>query len=358
MFGRALFIPCTRYVLGHSFLTSHLHTGKVPFLYHASWHKEAVRLLVAFGKFTPCKEVGGSADSAPVLVKGCHRNQIRNVNIVDKILGLFPEIQELGNSVRRQILDRCNTTHGKPLQVRVLPGKNGVHSGGSGLNSQCFNIMGAGHQVGFGWQFVGRVSPVRIAEGTELSAVNKCFKPLLDLLVVCRPADGRIADIISQLRCCRRICFGGRADNVYPVQRMKMIKMNQVVCLKLRTMKEVSNNSCVCRYLHANGVFNCPHRGQCMRQRSDAAGALNKMMCVLWIPSLKNQFDPPKHLSGTPGIYHFAPCHFHFDAKVAFNSGNRIYRYSFCHIISPPFFSKKAFNQISLRLFTFLDKRD
>ena len=79
-----------------------------------------------------------------------------------------------------------------------------------------------------------------------------------------------------------------------------------------------------------------------MCQRSDAAGALNKMMRVPWVTSLENQFDPPEHLARAPGVLDFAAFDLYLDTKVAFDSGNWIYRYSFTHIISS-FFLKKDY---------------
>jgi hypothetical protein len=77
-----------------------------------------------------------------------------------------------------------------------------------------------------------------------------------------------------------------------------------------------------------------------MGVRSDPARALHKMMCIPGIASLQNQLNAPKHLSGTPGIDDFASRHLDFDPEVSFNSGNRIYRYSFGHMISSCFSAK------------------
>jgi hypothetical protein len=73
-----------------------------------------------------------------------------------------------------------------------------------------------------------------------------------------------------------------------------------------------------------------------MGVRSDPAGALNEMLCIPWIPPLKNQLNPPEHLPGAPGIFHLAAFYLYLDTKVAFYSCNRINRYSFTHMSSPP----------------------
>ena len=78
---------------------------------------------------------------------------------------------------------------------------------------------------------------------------------------------------------------------------MQMIKMNNMIMLKLGAHQKVSNDSCVFGYLHANGVIDCPHRGQSMGVGSDAAGALYKMMGIPGVSSLQDQLDSPKHLA-------------------------------------------------------------
>jgi hypothetical protein len=64
---------------------------------------------------------------------------------------------------------------------------------------------------------------------------------------------------------------------------------------------------------------------------SDPAGALDKVMCVAGVAALENHFDATEHLTGAPGIDHLAAFDFHFNAQVAFYSGNRINNVSFTH---------------------------
>jgi hypothetical protein len=110
--------------------------------------------------------------------------------------------------------------------------------------------------------------------------------------------------------------------------------MDDVIVLILRTMQEVSEDSGIVGDLDADCVFDCPHRGQSMDIRSDAAGALHEMLGISGIPSLQHDFDTPKHLAGTPGIYNFTAGHFNLNAKVTFDPCNRINHYSLTHIIS------------------------
>ena len=76
-----------------------------------------------------------------------------------------------------------------------------------------------------------------------------------------------------------------------------MIKMNNMIMLKLGPHQKVSNDSCVFGYFNANGVIDCPHRGQSMGVRSDPAGALHKMVGIPGVASLQNKLDTPEHLA-------------------------------------------------------------
>jgi len=60
------------------------------------------------------------------------------------------------------------------------------------------------------------------------------------------------------------------------------------------------------------------------------------MMCIARIPPLKNHFNAAEHLPGAPGIDNFTSGDFHLDAKVAFDSGDRINYNSLAHMFSFP----------------------
>jgi hypothetical protein len=111
-----------------------------------------------------------------------------------------------------------------------------------------------------------------------------------------------------------------------------------MIMLELGAHQKVTNNARIIRYFDTNGIIDCPHRGQSMGVRSDAAGALYKMVGVPRVSALQNELDAPEHLARAPGIDNFASGYLDFDSKVTLNSGDRIYCYSLCHVV-PPFFS-------------------
>jgi hypothetical protein len=70
-----------------------------------------------------------------------------------------------------------------------------------------------------------------------------------------------------------------------------------MIMLELGTHQKVSNDACIFRYLNTDCIIDCPHRGQSMCVRSDAAGALNKMVRIPGISALQNELNTPEHLA-------------------------------------------------------------
>jgi hypothetical protein len=73
--------------------------------------------------------------------------------------------------------------------------------------------------------------------------------------------------------------------------------MDDVIMLELSTHEKVSNDTCIFWNFNANGIFDCPHRGQSMGVRSDPARALHEMMCIPRIASQQDYLYAPKHLA-------------------------------------------------------------
>jgi hypothetical protein len=67
---------------------------------------------------------------------------------------------------------------------------------------------------------------------------------------------------------------------------MQMIKMNNMIMLKLSAHKQVTDDARILRNFDTHGIIDCPHRGQRMCVGSDAAGALHKMVGIPGISAL------------------------------------------------------------------------
>jgi hypothetical protein len=119
-----------------------------------------------------------------------------------------------------------------------------------------------------------------------------------------------------------------------------MIKVDQMVMLELCTMHHVPDQSGVFGNLDTNSGFGCPHRGQSVGVRSDATGSRHEMVRITRVAPLENQLDTAEQLARAPRVDDFASGHFHFDAKVALDSGDRIHYNSFTHIYNLPLLFK------------------
>ena len=76
-----------------------------------------------------------------------------------------------------------------------------------------------------------------------------------------------------------------------------MVEMNNMVVLKLSAHQQIANDQRVLGDFNANGIVDCPHRGQSMGVRSNPAGTLHKMLGVPGIASLQDELDPAEHLA-------------------------------------------------------------
>jgi len=214
--------------------------------------------------------------------------------------------------------------------VRVLGAENGVEAGCPGLDAQGLHIVSRSHEVGLRRKFVRGMPPVGIGKRPQLAAFHKGSQPLLDGFEIDGASHLGVAHIIGERGRGLGISLQG-AHHVHPVQGVQMIKVDEMIVLELGAVEEIADDSGVVGNFYLDRIFDCPHRGQGMGQRSDPAGALDKMMGIPGIPAQKDQFDSAKHLAAAPGIDDFAAGDFHFNSQVPFYSCDRIDGDSFSH---------------------------
>ena len=88
--------------------------------------------------------------------------------------------------------------------------------------------MGYGNQVLFGCQFIGRMSPIAVGEDAELSAADKLREPFFQRREIADRTLRPGRKLLGQRRCLGGIGFEG-GDDVYPVERMQLVKMDDMV---------------------------------------------------------------------------------------------------------------------------------
>ena len=76
-----------------------------------------------------------------------------------------------------------------------------------------------------------------------------------------------------------------------------MIKVNNMIMLELGAHQKIANDACIFWYFNPHRIIDCPHRGQSMCVRSDAAGALHKMVGIPGVSALQDHLNTPEHLA-------------------------------------------------------------
>ena len=174
------FIPAVLDMLLDGVDVNRLHLTDAALENGAPREEEAVGFLGGLREFTVDQEVGGSTDLAPVFVESGHRQNVGDVDVVDEVHGLLPEVLELGNAVGGEVRGTGHAAHYQALDVRILAAENGMQARGAGLLPKGLEIVLYGEQVHFGRQLVGRMSPVAVGKNAQLTAVDEFFQPGLE----------------------------------------------------------------------------------------------------------------------------------------------------------------------------------
>ena len=66
-------------------------------------------------------------------------------------------------------------------RVRILAAEDGMQFHHIALPGECIQVMRHGHEVGFGRQLVGRMSPVAVGENAELPGFDEALQFLLHI---------------------------------------------------------------------------------------------------------------------------------------------------------------------------------
>ena len=186
-------------------------------------------------------------------------------------------------------------------------------------------IVGRGHEVGFGIQIVGRMSAeeVGVGEGTELSAFHESLDLGLNgtqsLLAGGAGGDGGV-----QLGGLGRIGLkrGGDVDEVESVQ---MIEVHHVIMQSLHAQHQVADQRGIAGQFDLHGVFQRAGGRQSMGIGAHAAGTGGEELGVARIAALENGFQSAEQGGAASGVLDPAVFDFHLDAEMALDTGERIH---------------------------------
>ena len=282
-----------------------------------------------------------AADGAPILVERRDRQQVRDIDLLDKGLGVVEQFahvsQALGiNRIGLVNIERARGSAHQVVRMRVFPAEDRMHLHDLLLPIQRFEIVRQAQQVDFRRQFHRRVAPIAVRKDPKLAALHEGRDPLLHIREVVRRRLRPVRDTAGDLRGIHRVGLE-RADDIHPVQRVQMVEMHHVVLHVLRAEHQVAHQLGVGRDHDAQCVLHRAHRGQRMDGGADAASPLGKSPRVARVAPFQDDLQPAHHGARAERVRDFSVLHLDLNAQVPFNSGDRVDDNAFGSHIRFPF---------------------
>jgi len=277
----------------------------------------------------------------PVLVEAGDGGQIGHVDLIDELDAAVDDVADLVEPLHVDCTHRAGVVHidrarhptHQPVRMRVLAAEDGVDLDDFLLKIECFQVVRDRHQIGFGWQLVGRIAPVAVHERAELAGLDEFLQPVLDVAEVARRTVGPVRDALRQRR--RGLGVGlERRHHIDPVKRVQVIEMHQMVMHLQRELHDVADRVGVLGDVDLQRVFHRAHRGQCMGAGAHAADALGKGPCIARIAPLQNHLQPAPHGARRHRVAdHIAFVEVDLDPHVALDPGYRVDHHALAGIV-------------------------
>ena len=325
--GLLAFIPAVAHMLGDLAGIEGMHGIQLAVQQHAGLEPALgdVAFAAHFGEFAKGHEVAATAaQRGPVLVGTGHQQQVGDVDFFDEFAGLQVQVAEFLDAPGRQRFVTGHAAGDQELGVRVLGAEHGHGLGGADLHAQGFQIVGRGHEVGFGIQIIGRMpaQEIGVGEGAQLAAVHKGLQAgLHGLEVIGRGLAGR--DGRGQRRGLGRIGLEG-GGHVYEVQGVQVIEVHHVVVHEQQAQHQIADIGGIGGQGQAHGVFQGAGGGQGVGVGAHAAGTLGEVLGIAGVTALEDHFQTAIQGAAAAGILDAAVLHFHLDAQMAFDTGQRV----------------------------------
>src|ERR1700739_1796262 len=119
------------------------------------------------------------------------------------------------------------------------------------------------------------MAPVAIREDAELAVFDERFDAILNLLEILVTVAGPRREAVGKQSGLCRIGLE-RGDNVYPIERAKMVEMHGVILQRVGNEDQIADVLCIEGHLNAGSVFDGADRSDAMHRGADAAKALGK----------------------------------------------------------------------------------
>ena len=259
-----------------------MHRGKIAAQHHAAREEEIRRIVdAARRKIAVGHEVAEAfAVAEPLLIEAGDGEDVGNVDLLHKSFGASRKLIEERDALRidnrfRLVAIDCGShpTHQIRLQVWIFTAQDRVDANKIPLHIKRFDVMRDSEQVRFRRQLVSRVSPVTAAKEAQLPAGDQRLDAVLDTLKI---RSARLRPFRNRLRKLRSLCRIGLQGegHIDPVERVKMVEVNNVILDVLRARDDVADQPSVVRNFDAESVLDRPHRGERVDCGADSANAL------------------------------------------------------------------------------------
>ena len=192
-----------------------------------------------------------------------------------------------------------------------------------GLHRQRLKVVSRADEVELGRQLVSRavlrVEPVAGEDG-QLAVVGEIRQTLLERDEVAVHGG---ACSLSKVVSVRRIGLEG-VQRVHVVEGSQVVEPQDMAVQELRAFQQVADDARVVRDLDAVGFFGRDSGRVGVGHRAHAADALHDLGSILGRAVLDDHLHAAEAAAGHPGIGNLAVGHFHLDAEMAFDTGNRV----------------------------------
>ena len=103
-----------------------------------------------------------------------------------------------------------------------------------------------------------------------------------------------------------------------------MIEVHKVVVHEQQTKHQIADIGGIGGNAHLDGVFQSAGGRQRVGIGAHAAGTLGEVLGIAGITAFEDGFQTAEQGSAAAGILNLAVFHFHFNTKVAFNTGQGV----------------------------------
>ena len=208
------------------------------------------------------------------------------------------------------------------------------HLGGAGLHLQGLQVVGGEDEVQLGGELVGLavvgVEPVAREDG-QLAVGREGAQLIVELVQV-----GVQRQAVLQGHRVGVVDVGlQRVQRVHVVESRQVVQPQDVAVKELRALQQVADDAGVVRDRDAVGLVAGDGRRMGVGHGAHAADALDDLGGVLGSTVLHDELHAAEATAGNPRVGNDAVLHFHLDAEMALDTGNRINNGT-CQVSSPP----------------------